>query len=79
MEKVFQGAVQPVAAGEQAFAGLGKPLAGVVAQDGGGEAGYMKLMAVELIAEGGLQTKRVIVEALGEAVQQRGDARLGAA
>src|ERR1035438_4658812 len=70
---------EPAAAGQQALAGLGKSLAGIAAEDGGGEGGNVELAQAELAAEGRFKTEREVVEALGRAAQQRGDARLGAA
>ena len=63
----------------QAFAGFGEGLAGIVAEDSGGEVCDVVLALAELGGEGGLKTEGKIVEALGLAVEKRGHAGLGAA
>ena len=78
MEQALDGAVEARAAGEQPFAGLGEPLAGIVAQDGRGKLGDAKLMATQMGGESRFLAEAEVVEALGKAVQHRGDARFGA-
>ena len=63
----------------KAFAGFGEGLAGIVAEDGGGEIGNLILKLAELGGEGRLQPEGEVVDALGLAMQERGDAGLGAA
>ena len=60
--------MQTVVAGQQAFAGLGKILVEAVSQDGSCMSGNLELMAAELSAESGFQTKTEVVEALGNPV-----------
>ncbi len=79
MDHALHGMVEVGAAGEEAFAGLGEGLAGIVAEDGGGEVGGVALALAKLAAEGGFCAKGQVVEALGLAVQQGGDAGFGAA
>ena len=50
-----------------------------MAEDGGGEVGDAVLALAELGGEGGFETEGEVVEALGLAVEQGGDTRLGAA
>ena len=50
LQSAFEGAVEADAAGEQALAGLGKRLAGIVAEDGGGEIGEAGLAMAKLAA-----------------------------
>ena len=57
----------------------GEGLAGIVAEDGGGEVGDVVLTLAKLGGEGGFRAEGEVVEALGLAVQKRGDAGLGAA
>ena len=78
-EGALEGAVDAGAEGLEAFAGFGEGLAGIVAEDGGGEVGDPVLALAELRGEGGFEAEGKVVEALGLAVQQRGDAGLGAA
>ena len=67
------------AASQELFAGLGKGLARIVAKNSGEKVGGVTLALTELAADGSFRAKDKVVEALGLAVQKRGEARLGAA
>ena len=79
MERALQCAVEARAAGGEALAGLGKPLARIVAQNSGGEIGDVALMLAELRADGVLHAEADVVPVLFEPMQERGHAALGAA
>ena len=78
-ECALERAVDAGAEGLQTFAGQGEGLAGIVAEDGGGEVGDTILAFSELGGEGGFQTEGKVVESLGLAVEERGDSGFGAA
>ena len=64
----------------EVFAGMGQALARIVAENGGGKLGDFALtLRRRWRCHRGLQAECEVVEALGQPVQQRGHARLGAA
>jgi hypothetical protein len=65
--------------GGKPLARLGKPLARIVAQDGGGQIGDIALMLPKLLADDCFHAKRKIVQALSQPMQQRIHAPFGAA
>lgn len=79
LEQALGSAVQVVPACLQAFAGLGECLAGVVAQYGCAEGCNSILPATKLPGDGVLQAAGELVQALGAAMEQGGDASFGAA
>ena len=79
LQGALDGAIDASAECLQALAGLREGLAGIVAEDGGGEVGDAVLAVAELGGERGFEAKGEVVEALGLAVNERGDARFGAA
>src|ERR1039458_4352551 len=58
---------------------MGKPLARIVAQDGGGQIGDTMLMLPELYAEDCFHAQGKIIQALSQPMQHRIHAPLGAA
>ena len=52
LQGAFERTIEAGAKGEEAFAGLGKRLAGIVAKDGGGAAGNLVLQPAKLSGEG---------------------------
>ena len=56
-EGALEGAVDAGAEGLEVFAGLGEGLAGIVAEDGGGEGGDVILALAKLGGEGGFEAE----------------------
>lgn len=76
LEEAFKRAVEAGAAGGETLPGLGEGLAGIMAENGGGEIGEVGLAEAELGGEDGFEAEGKFVEALDETMEKRGDARL---
>ena len=79
VERTLQGTIQAGAAGGEALAGKAKSTARIVAQNRRGEIGDAALMPAELGGKGGFLAEGELVQALLQAMKQRGHARLGTA
>ncbi len=78
LQGAFDGAVEAGAEIGEVLAGMEQVTAGIVVEKCGGESCDAGLPVADLRGEGGLEAKDQVVEALCGAVEERGDARLGA-
>ncbi len=73
MDEALGGTVEVSAAGQEALAGLGKGLARIVAEDGGGQLGDARLTEAESVVKRRVEALGQVVDALGGAMKEGGD------
>jgi hypothetical protein len=79
VKRSFKRAVEACSASGKNFAGLGKPLSRIVAQDGGCQFRNLALMLAKLATDCRFHAEAEVIQALLQLMQQRTDAPLGTA